>query len=97
MPGYSFATSKKHAVPELVRVPHGVRLVGHVHGLLAVRLRVLEAGADDALDALARVDVLVDGDLVGRAALELAADADVDALGVLAEDDEVDVLRACGP
>ncbi len=29
-----------------------------------------------------------------RAALELPAHADVDALGVLAEDDEVDVLRA---
>ena len=56
--------------------------------------RVLEAGADEALDALARVDVLVDGDLVARAALELAAHADVDALGVLAEDDHVDVLRA---
>ena len=93
MPGYSRADLVEDAVPELVRVPHGVRLVGHVHARSPVRLRVLEGRADDALDALARVHVLVDGDLVGRAALELAADADVDALGVLAEHDEVDVLR----
>ena len=60
---------------------------------LPCALRVLEARADEALDALARVHVLVDGDLVARAALELPAHADVDALGVLAEDDEVHVLR----
>jgi hypothetical protein len=55
---------------------------------------VVEGRADDALDALAGVDVLVDGDLVGGAAAHLAADVDVDPLGVLAKDHEVDVLRA---
>src|SRR5262249_11711409 len=34
------------------------------------------------------------GDFIGRAPLELAAHVDVNALGVLAKDDEVDVFRA---
>ncbi len=53
----------------------------------------VEGGAQDALDALAGVDLLLNRDLVGRALLEVAADADVGALGVLAQDDEIDVLR----
>ena len=59
--------------------------------------RVLEGVADDPLDALAGGDVLLDRDLVGRALLEVPADADVGALGVLAEDDEVDVRRRRSP
>ena len=90
-PRVARATSAKHARPQLVRVPHRVRLVGHVHARLARALRVLEGCDDDALDPLAGIDVLVDGDLVGRSARELAADVDVDALGVLAEHDEVDL------
>jgi hypothetical protein len=74
-------------------VAHGVRLVRHVDHGLAVLLRVLEGRADDPLDALAGVDVLVDGHLVGRAPLELTPHADVDALGVLAEHHEIHVLR----
>ena len=49
------------------------------------------------LHALAGVDLFLDRDLVLGARLEAAADADVEPLGVLAEDDEVDVLAACGP
>ena len=64
---------------------------------LAVRARPVERGAHDALDALAGVDLLLHGDLVRRALLEVAADADVGALGVLAEHHEVDVLLASCP
>jgi hypothetical protein len=57
------------------------------------RARVLEGGADDPLDALARVDVLLDRHLVRRAALEDASHPDVHPLRVLTEDDEVDVAH----
>jgi len=80
------------AAPEAVRVGHRVGLVGHVHALLAVLDGVREGRADDALDALAGVHVLVDRDLVRRALLEVAADVDVDALRVLPEHDHVAVL-----
>ena len=42
---------EEDAVPELVRVAHGVRLVGHAEALLAAAAGELEGGADDALDA----------------------------------------------
>src|SRR5690606_8758649 len=80
------------AAPQVAGVRHGVRLVGERDLAAAGRARVLERGAHDALDALARVDVLLDGDLVRRAALEVAAHPRVDALGVLADDDDVHVL-----
>jgi hypothetical protein len=63
---------------------------------LAARRRPFESGTHDALDPLAGVHVLADCHLVARASLELAAHPDVRALGVLAKDDEVDVLRAAG-
>ena len=97
MPGYSSATSWKTRYQSSCACRIAFDLSAMCTRRLAAAPRVLEAGADEALDALARVDVLVDGDLVARAALELPAHADVDALGVLAEDDEVDVLRARGP
>ena len=79
-------------LPEVVAVAHDVRLVAHHHLAAAVGHRVVEGGADDPLDPLAGVDLLLDGDLVRRALLEVAADVDVGPLGVLAEDHEVDVL-----
>ena len=57
-------------------------------------LRELEGVADDAMDALVGVELFLDRDLVVGARLEAPADADVQALGVLAKDDEVDVGRA---
>jgi hypothetical protein len=48
--------------------------------------------ADDAVDALEGVDLLLYRDLVVGPRFEAAADADVDPLGVLAEDHEVDVV-----
>ena len=59
----------------------------------AVRLRELEGVADDPVHALEGVQLFLDRDFVVGAGLEAAADADVEALGVLAEHDEVDVLR----
>jgi len=56
--------------------------------------RVVEGPADAPLAALPRVDRLLHGHLVGRALLEIAADAAVEVFGVFADDDEVDVLRA---
>src|SRR5207248_9741138 len=52
--------------------------------------RQLEGVMNDALDPLARVDVLLDRDLVRRPALELAAHADVGALGVFTNHNQVD-------
>ena len=60
-------------------------------------LRVLERVADDAVHALVGVDLFLDRDFVVGAGLEAAADADVHALGVLAEHDEVDVRRGRDP
>ncbi len=57
-----------------------------------VRLAIFKRVADDALDALARVDVFLGGDLVGSSLLEHTARIGVDALGVFAEDDEIHVL-----
>ena len=55
---------------------------------------VLEGPADAPLAAFAGVDGRLRGDFVGRALLEEAADAAVEVFGVLADDDEVDVLGA---
>lgn len=82
------------ALPEVMTVPHGVGLVAHADAGLAVGHSPLEGGADDPLDALAGVHLGLHRHLVQGAALELATDAVVQALGVLAEDDEVDVLAA---
>jgi hypothetical protein len=79
------------AQPKLVRVAHGVRLVGHVHAFPAALDRVVEGRANDPLDAAARVQIFVDRDLVGRTAPVLATDSDVNAFGILAKHHEIDV------
>ena len=48
--------------------------------------------ADDAVHALVGVQLFLDRDFVVCAGLEAPADADIEPLGVLAEDDEVDVV-----
>ena len=60
----------------------------------AARLRELEGVADDAVHALVGVQLFLDGNLVLGAGFEPPADADIEPLGVLAKDDEVDVRRA---
>ena len=60
---------------------------------LVVRLAVFERVANDALDALARIDILLGGDLVGSSLFEDASSIGVNALGVLPEHNKIDVLR----
>jgi len=52
---------------------------------------VVEGVAKDALDTFVGVDVFLDGNFVGSSLFEEAANADVQALGVFAEDYEIDV------
>ena len=94
------------ALPEVAGVGHGVGFVGHAEaerlGSGACRLEagatcgvlagVVEGVTDDALDAFAGVHVFLGGDFVGSSFLEEAAHADVEAFGVFAEDDELDVV-----
>src|SRR2546422_4502330 len=72
-------------LPEGACEGHGVGLVDH-HDLVP---RHLKRVLDDACDAEVRVDVLLDCYLLLRAFLEAPAHADVEALGVLAHDQEV--------
>ena len=69
-------------------------LLSAMHTFVSPRARrELERVTDDPVDALAGVELLLDGDLVVGARLEASADADVEPFGVLAEHHEVDVLR----
>ena len=79
-------------LPDVVAEAQRVGLVRHGHARATVLPRVLERRSNDPLDTLACVDVFLDRDLVGGAFLEDASHPDVEAFGVLAEDDEVDVL-----
>ncbi len=56
-------------------------------------LAILKRVADNALDALARVDVFLNRDLIGRALLEDSAGIGVNALGVFADDHKIYILR----
>ena len=71
-------------LPDLVG-GYGVRFVAHRDARLAVILRPLEGGADDALHALRRVDFF--GDVLVAAD---APPAEIHPFGVLTEDHEVD-------
>ena len=62
--------------------------------LLVAFAGVVEGPADAALAAFAGVDGGLHGDFVGRALLEEPAHAAVQVFGVLADDDEVDVVGA---
>ena len=72
-------------------VRHRVALVGHRHRSQPAGARVLERVTHDPVHALVGVDLFLNRDLVWRAGFESSADADVDALCVLAKDDEVHV------
>src|SRR5580704_6451642 len=71
---------------------HGVGFVAHAYALQAVLPRVFKRIADDALDAFAGVDILLDSDLVRCVLLEEATDSHVQPLGVLAENHQADVF-----
>ena len=53
---------------------------------------VLERVANDALHALSGVDVLLNGNFVGGVLLEDPANTDIQAFGVLPENDQADVF-----
>ena len=88
----------EHALPQTAGVRHGIRLVTHQHPPpsgtinLPVARAVLKRVADDALDALARVDIFLDRNFVRRPLLEDASEVTVNALGVLANHHEIDVF-----
>jgi len=95
-------------LPEVSGEGHGVRFVGHAEtqrlvrgtsrletgGAVGVGAGEVKGEAEDALDALARVEVLLSGDFVGSSLLEEAARADVDAFGVFSKDDETNVVES---
>src|ERR1700678_806993 len=86
-------------LPQSAGMGHRVRLVTHENALaggaveLGVALTILEGVADDALPTFAGVDVLLNRDFIRRALLENPAGIGVDALGVLADDDKIYILR----
>src|SRR5712672_529538 len=79
-------------LPEIVSKGHGVRFVTHAHALQLIPTGVVKGVADDALDALAGINVFLNGDFVWRVFLEEAADSDVKAFGILTKDREADVV-----
>src|SRR6266704_3852413 len=85
---------RKNAVPELVAEGERVRFIAHQHLAQLARVRVFKGVTNDALDAAARVDVFLDGDLFGIAAPELSARAGVEPFGILAKNDEANVIFA---
>ena len=70
---------------------HRIALVGHADGAEPARRRILERVTDDPVNAFPGIDLFLDGDLVLGAGFEPAADAGIQAFGVLAEHDEADV------
>src|SRR5260370_30749427 len=71
---------------------HRIGLVAHAHPLQLIAASVAKSVANDALDALAGIDVFLDGDFVGCVFLEEAANADIETFSVLAEDHEAHVV-----
>src|SRR5262249_47475459 len=55
--------------------------------------RILECGDDYSLDPLSRVDLLLDCQLVRRSLLEVAANENVHALGILTKDHKIHITR----
>ena len=70
-----------------------VRLGDQREVLARALARELEREAVDALDALAGEDRGLGGDLLGQSLVHAAAGAGVFALGVLPDDDPVDILK----
>src|SRR5277367_3021325 len=82
----------EYALPQVVPKRQGIGFIGHAYALQAAFFRKLECIANDALDALARVEVLLYGNFVGSSLLEVSTHAHVQAFGVLAKNHEVHVF-----
>ena len=65
-----------------------------MHGLFPVLLREIKTRADQTFDPFARVQIFVDRNFVRRAAFELSAHPNVDALGVFSKHSAVYIF--CG-
>ena len=85
---------RENALPKLVPERERVRFIAHQDFAQFARAGVFEGVTDDALDAAARIDVFLDGDLVWIAAPELAACTGVKSFGILAKNDEANVVFA---
>ena len=78
---------------------HGVGFIAHEHAAappavqLGMAFAIVEGVADDALDSLAGVDVFLRGDFVGSSLLENSSCVGVDAFGIFADHDEIDIFR----
>jgi len=86
---------RKNAQPEFVPVGERIGFVAHADAAEFMFTGVLESVANDSLHSPAGIDVFLHGDLVRGAALKLSSHANVEAFGILAEHDKVDI--ACGP
>ena len=83
----------EHALPQGVSLRHRVAFVGHAHLCQPVGLGILERVTHDPVHAFISVDLFLDRHFVIGAGFEPPTNAHVDAFGVLAEHDEVDVFR----
>src|SRR5258708_36851915 len=79
-------------LPQVMGERHGIGLIAHTDALELVLPGVFKSVADDALNSFAGVHVFLDGDFVGSILLEKAANSNVQALSILAEDHEAYVV-----
>ena len=90
----------EHALPQAMSMGEDVGFVRHKHTLarasvlFLVVLAIFKGVTDDALDPLARVEVLLHRHFVRCSLLEASPDVDVHTFGVLADHDKVDVFRS---
>src|SRR5882724_8680664 len=87
----------EYTLPQVVGKVHSIGFVAHANALQAILAGVFEGIANDALDALAGINVFLDGNFVGGALLEESSDAHVEALAVLPEDHQPDVFLGALP
>src|SRR5258708_6523556 len=83
----------EYPLPQVMGEGHGVGLIAHADTLELVLPGVLKSVADDALHSFAGVHVFLNGDFVGSILFEEAANADVQAFSVLAEDHKAYIVR----
>ena len=84
----------EHPRPQVMPVAQRIALVAHADPPQPLLAGELERVADDALHALACVDVLLDRHLVGSTELEVSAHARIQPLGILAKYGEVELRYA---
>src|SRR2546423_6493006 len=87
----------EHPLPKTVGKGHGIGFIAHTNALQLILSGILESIADDPFDALPRIDVFLDGDLLGGIFLEAPAHADVKALRIFANDHHANLFRGAIP